>query len=58
MPKMLTVDERFESIVADMARQVRADKMVPFEEPKPEKKPSEGKPEEGKPEVEKPSEGK
>lgn len=62
MPKMLTVDERFESIVADMVREERADKMVPFEEPKPGTKPSEGtplerKPVEQKPVEEKPSEG-
>ncbi|WP_197285863.1 hypothetical protein [Nocardiopsis sp. NRRL B-16309] len=53
MPKMLTVDERFEAIVADVAPDA---KMVPFQEPTdPEKSaPAEGAPEETAPAEEKP----
>lgn len=48
VPKMLTVDERFEAIVSGAYRDVRADKMQPMEEPTPK----EGTPakDEGKPE--------
>ncbi len=34
---MLTVDEEFEAIVAGDLREVRADKMQPYQEPDPSK---------------------
>jgi hypothetical protein len=37
VPKMLTVDEEFEAIVAGDLREVRADKMQPYQEPDPSK---------------------
>ncbi|WP_211716944.1 hypothetical protein [Nocardiopsis sp. MG754419] len=42
MPKMLTVDERFEAIVADTHGEFLVDKMQPWQEPTPkEQEPSE-----------------
>ncbi|MFE3461426.1 hypothetical protein ACFXKD_28105 [Nocardiopsis aegyptia] len=56
MPKMLTVDEQFEAIVADVSPSA---KMRPFQEPDPEKSaPAEGSPEEGVPAEETPDESK
>ena len=53
MPKMLTVDERFEAIIADVTP---AAKMNPLREPDPEKAlPVEQQPVETVPEQEKPS---
>ena len=53
VPKMLTVDERFEAIVADVTP---AAKMNPLREPDPEKAlPVEQQPVETVPEQEKPS---
>jgi len=56
VPKMLTVDERFEAIIADVTPQA---KMNPLREPDPEKvAPVEQKPVETAPEQEKPSQDK
>ncbi|MFW6642181.1 hypothetical protein ACOALZ_19335 [Nocardiopsis algeriensis] len=47
MPKMLTVDERFEALVAEIGPEA---KMVPLQEPDPEKPtPAEQAPAEGAP---------
>ncbi|WP_017573250.1 hypothetical protein [Nocardiopsis halotolerans] len=58
MPKMLTVDEEFEAIVADVSRDVRADKMQPYQEPDPSKPAPSAPPVESSPEEEKPAEEK
>ncbi|WP_285734561.1 hypothetical protein [Nocardiopsis sp. ATB16-24] len=59
MPKMLTVDDRFEAIVADVSREVRADKMQPYQEPDPTKPaPAEEKPGQSTPAEEKPTQEK
>ncbi|WP_047867826.1 hypothetical protein [Nocardiopsis sp. RV163] len=56
MPKMLTVDEEFEAIVAGDLREVRADKMRPLREPDPSKpSPEEEAPVETVPLEEKPA---
>ncbi|WP_433702205.1 hypothetical protein [Nocardiopsis sp. CA-288880] len=53
MPEMLTVDERFEAIIADATPVA---KMNPLREPDPEQRiPVEQKPVESAPEQEKPS---
>ncbi|MFJ9558032.1 hypothetical protein ACIRPH_29865 [Nocardiopsis sp. NPDC101807] len=53
MPEMLTVDERFEAIIADA---IPAARMNPLREPDPEQRtPVEQKPAESAPEQEKPS---
>ena len=59
VPKMLTLDERFEAIIVDVHREVRADKMDPLREPDPKKPvPAEEKPGETTPDKEKSSEEK
>lgn len=56
VPKMLTVDEQFEAIVAEVAPVA---KLNPYQEPNPEQgSPSEEKPAESAPAEEKPSEEK